>query len=325
MMTMIVHAPSENSSGAVEHFLASVQAFNSFMSRCLTPITVSSKRPQFAGRIRMAESEGVRCFDITATDHVVQRTDEDIRATGSGDFYLLSMVLTNSCTILQDGREATLQAGDLCIFDTTRPYTIVSSNESRLIILMFPRSILPIPPTSVRDVTAVRLEGSEGFRPIVSAILLSLIEHLDQFATPTGHRLAYNVVDVVSTMLADAIQTEVPMENSGTSLTRICEYIEDRLADPGLSLREVAAAHYVSTRYVQAQFQRRNTTITRWIRQRRLEMCRRDLSDPMLAGHSVAEIAARWGFAEPSYFSKVFKEKYNCSPTSFRSEYSRAA
>lgn len=187
------------------------------------------------------------------------------------------------------------------------------------------RTLLPIPPSSVCGVTAVRLEGSQGFRPIVSAILSSIIENLEQFATPTGHRLAYNVVDVVSTMLADAIQTETTAGSSDALMPKLCEYIENHLADPGLSLTEVAIAHYVSTRHVQAQFQRKNTTITAWIRERRLEMCRRDLSDPMFADHSVSEIAARWGFIEPSYFSKVFKATFGCKPTSFRGDYSAAA
>jgi len=308
----------------MESFASTTEAYNDFLNGNLLPITVSTKQTKFSGRIRAAESEGLYCFDITATDHVAQRTERDIRATDSGDFYKLNMVLTNSCTILQDGREAVLEAGDLCIYDTTRPYMRVNSPETRMIVLMFPRSILPLPPSSVRDITAVRLDGREGLWRIVSATLTSLVEHFEQIATPTGRRLAHNVIDIVSTLLIDTIQGKTS-GGSSNLLHKLCEYIEENLSDPNLSLGTVAAAHYVSKRLIQAQFQRKSTTITAWIRNRRLEMCRRDLSDPLLAGEPVFKIAAMWGFLDPSYFSRIFKTKYGCSPTSFRGEYSAAA
>ncbi len=57
-------------------------------------------------------------------------------------------------------------------------------------------------------------------------------------------------------------------------------------------------------------------TVSTWIRTRRLEQCRRDLLDPMLADRPVAAIAARWGFVDAAHFSRAFKTAFGVSPAS---------
>ena len=55
-----------------------------------------------------------------------------------------------------------------------------------------------------------------------------------------------------------------------------------------------------------------------WIRTRRLEQCRRDVLDPVLADRPVAGIAARWGFVDAAHFSRAFKTAYGVSPSEYR-------
>ena len=65
--------------------------------------------------------------------------------------------------------------------------------------------------------------------------------------------------------------------------------------------------------------------MSHWIRTRRLEQCRRMLSDPVHAGRSVSEIGARWGLPDAPHFSRVFKAAYGVSPRQFRGENRRDA
>ncbi|KAB2337046.1 helix-turn-helix transcriptional regulator, partial [Actinomadura rudentiformis] len=59
-------------------------------------------------------------------------------------------------------------------------------------------------------------------------------------------------------------------------------------------------------------------TVAGWIRERRLEQCRRNLADPRLAARSIHAIAARWGFTSPAHFSQAFRTAYGLSPRQFR-------
>ncbi len=56
----------------------------------------------------------------------------------------------------------------------------------------------------------------------------------------------------------------------------------------------------------------------RYIRQRRLENCRKDLLDPIQIGARISDIAFRWGFNDLSHFSRVFKQRYDYSPKDYR-------
>ncbi|MFC3986083.1 helix-turn-helix domain-containing protein [Streptosporangium jomthongense] len=101
-------------------------------------------------------------------------------------------------------------------------------------------------------------------------------------------------------------------------MPRIRAYIDANLGDPGLSPESVASAHHISTSYLYKLFARQGVSVARWIRQRRLERCRKDLSDPRLGGRAVGEVGAQWGFADSSYFSRVFRQTYGCSPRAYR-------
>jgi AraC-like DNA-binding protein len=58
--------------------------------------------------------------------------------------------------------------------------------------------------------------------------------------------------------------------------------------------------------------------VGRWLRDRRLERCRRDLADPALGHLGAAEIAAAWGLRSPSHFSRLFRAAYGRPPSEAR-------
>ncbi|WP_326672682.1 helix-turn-helix domain-containing protein [Streptomyces canus] len=62
----------------------------------------------------------------------------------------------------------------------------------------------------------------------------------------------------------------------------------------------------------------RGTTVSEWIRHRRLERCRRDLLDPRLAELPVHAVGARWGFRCAADFSRAFKTAYGTPPGDYR-------
>ena len=99
---------------------------------------------------------------------------------------------------------------------------------------------------------------------------------------------------------------------------RIRSHIDRNLASTDLSPASIASAHFISTRHLHGLFQEQGVTVSTWIRTRRLEQCRRDLLDPMLADRPVAAIAARWGFVDAAHFSRSFKTAFGISPSEYR-------
>ena len=70
-------------------------------------------------------------------------------------------------------------------------------------------------------------------------------------------------------------------------MQRIHAHIDRNLASTDLSPTSIAAAHFISTRHLHGLFQEQGTSVSTWIRIRRLERCRRDLVNPLFADRPV--------------------------------------
>jgi AraC-like DNA-binding protein len=156
---------------------------------------------------------------------------------------------------------------------------------------------------------------------LVSTLARQLTRGLDDWATPDRPRLGGALLDLVTATLAARLNREeqlTPETRQRALLIRIQTYIEQQLADPGLSPDTIAAAHYISPRYLYRLFETQQTTVAAWIRQRRLEHCRRELLQPASADKPVSAIAARWGFSNAAHFSRVLRTQYGIAPTQYR-------
>jgi AraC-like DNA-binding protein len=103
-------------------------------------------------------------------------------------------------------------------------------------------------------------------------------------------------------------------------MAQIHAFIRANLGDPDLTPGAIAAAHHISLRYLNKLFQAEGRTVAGWIRERRLERCRRDLAEPRLDDRTIKAIAARWGFTNSAHFSQAFRSAYGLSPREFRQQ-----
>jgi len=296
-----------------------ISDFRAAVNDSFVPLQVSSTHPdRFRGMIRGAGIDEVHVSDIRATDHVVERTPELI-ARGDRPYFKVSLMLAGTGLLIQDDREAVLNPGDLAVYDTSRPYSLVFDQDFRTMVVMFPRHLLTLPPDMVGQLTAVRISGSEGLGSVVAPYLTQLAGNLDQLAGSTGARLAHSALDLVATVFARELGLDGESADPHRALMqRIRGHIDRNLASTDLGPASIAAAHFISTRHLHGLFQEQRTTVSTWIRTRRLEQCRRDLVDPILADRPVAAIAARWGFVDAAHFSRAFKSTYGVSPSEFR-------
>jgi AraC-like DNA-binding protein len=107
-------------------------------------------------------------------------------------------------------------------------------------------------------------------------------------------------------------------------LVRVRGYIEDHLDDPGLCASSIADAHAISVRTLHLLFADTGTTVSRLIRQRRLDVCYRELSRGR-RGKTVTDVAFRWGFIDAAHFSRSFKQAFGITPSSLISGQDPAA
>ncbi|WP_137772060.1 MULTISPECIES: helix-turn-helix domain-containing protein [unclassified Microbacterium] len=307
-------APAESVSTLVAR---NISDFRAAVSESFVPLQVSTAGPDhFRGVIRGASVDEVHVTEVRATSHIVERTPELI-ARSDRSYFKLSLMLAGTGLLIQDDREAVLQAGDLAVYDTDRPYSLVFDEGFPTMVVMFPKHLLSLPPDVVGQLTAVRISGQEGLGGMVVPYLTQLAGNLDQLAGATGARLAHSAL--VSTVFTRELGLDgVSADPHRALVQRIRSHIDRNLASTDLGPASIASAHFISTRHLHGLFQEQGVTVSTWIRTRRLEQCRRDLLDPMLADRPVAAIAARWGFVDAAHFSRAFKSAFGISPSEYR-------
>jgi AraC-like DNA-binding protein len=256
--------------------------------------------------------------DVRRTPELICQADPD----------MVKMVLIcggNSCVVEQGGRQAQVSAGDLSCYDTRRPYKVTigvdGNRPTQVMTFMFPPSMLPLCRGRLKDLTAIRIPASAGVGDLTSQFLLQLARNIDHYSPAEAARLSTAALEVLATRLAremDIRDWGTPEDRRHALLTTIQAFIQRHLGDPGLSPAMIAAAHHVSLRSLHQLFHDEGLTVAGWIRRRRLEGCRRDLSDPALDSRPVAAIAARWGFSSPGDFSRTFRAVHGLPPAEYR-------
>ncbi len=214
----------------------------------------------------------------------------------------------------------------MSLVDLARPLRCVHPAR-RSIVLTFPRPMLPFRGSELEPLVGARIPGDTGAAALTSTLVRQLPRHLDEDAA-VGARLGTAVVDLLAVALAARIERSASLPADARAralLVRIHAFIEGRLSDPELTPAAVAAAHHISRRYLHRLFEHQQHSVAGVIRQRRLDRCRADLTNPATAGRPVAAIAARWGFGNAAHFNRIFRDTYGLPPGEYRHRFTSAS
>ena len=241
---------------------------------------------------------------------------------------LLKMVLVcgdGSTVVTQDGRQARLGGAEFALYDTRRPYQVAcgvgGGKPIRLLTFMFPPSLLPLSRSRLPGLTAMRIPATSGLGDLTAQFLLHLASNVDHYSPAEAARLSSAALEVLATRLARELEIGdwgTPEARRHALLTTVRGFIQQHLGDARLSPSAIAAANHISLRSLHQLFHDEGLTVAGWIRQRRLEQCRRDLADPALAARPVAAIAATWGFTSAADFSRAFRAIHGMPPAEYR-------
>jgi AraC-like DNA-binding protein len=249
------------------------------------------------------------------------RTAKHIRVSDP-EWFKLEVPVRGHTVFAQGDREAALAPGDLTLLDLSRPCQLVDrGDEHGNVAVKFPYAALPLRHDELAQLTAVPISGRDGLGATISSLARHVARCLERESSTEGARLATALIDLLVVALAERLDrsaTLAPATHRRALLASAQAFIDQRLADPGLSPSVVAAAQHVSLRYLYKLFETQHTSVAGWIRERRLERCRQDLVDPTMGDRSVSAIAARWGLTDPAHFSRAFRATYGLPPTEYR-------
>lgn len=215
-------------------------------------------------------------------------------------------VVTRGRARVEQGRgTADLGPADMVLIDPARPVRFASTACTHVTVLV-PRQELRLRPGDAARLAGVCINGDRGPASLVSSLARDMARSLTDFRAADADRSAAAVIELISVALKAQLGDVRPGPDEVLH-DRILGYIEARLADRDLGPASIATAHHISVRRLHKLFEDQPLTVAALIRRRRLERCRAELAR---GDRAVAAVAARWGFADPAHFSRLFKATY---------------
>lgn len=220
----------------------------------------------------------------------------------------------------QFGGPQDISAGELMAVDLGAPFEFAWSTHGASRALQLPANELGLPAEVIRR-AATRLPSSSLY-DLVRSHIVDLFRAAGRLSRdPAATALGATSVDLARALFASAgaDHTRAAREtHHQTLLAQIREYTRQHLRDPDLSPARIAAAHAISLRHLYSLCAAADFSLEQWIIGRRLEGARDELARPDAAGRSIAMIARRWGFRDPTHFGRRFKSTYGLTPRDWR-------
>ena len=236
-------------------------------------------------------------------------------------FYTVITQLEGTRSYTQNGTGVILNSGDTTLIDSAFPWSSDGPGSGVRLYLRVPHWVMEdrLQTTAIPSVR--RIPGISTLGATLFHLANSLSRGADELTQQEGSAIVEAYFDILSACVGSR-EPDRDADNRPNSelCLRIENFIAEHLAEPILRPTSIAAAAGISVRHLHRLFARKGRTVGDWIRERRLERCRNDLTNPELREHTITDIAFRWGFCESAHFSRSFKELFGICPRVFRSQ-----
>ncbi|MCX5067428.1 helix-turn-helix domain-containing protein [Micromonospora lupini] len=297
-------------------------AWRERMDNTHAPLRLESEQAaDFHACQRLIDLGAVSMWPARFEQLIFLRTPRLIRQSDP-EVYHLSLLREGAARVSWGRRENAYRAGDFHLNDSSRPYEIWTNHGwASSVGVEIPRALLPLPQRIVDRAIGRHLSSRSGPGRLLSQFLTQLAADTSLYGPSDGRRLGTVLVDLVSAMLAHAVEADEeqsPEARTRVLTLRVKEFIQQNLHDPELAPPQIAARHHISRGYLHRLFQRENETVASYIRRKRLEGAHRDLANPAFAETPIHLVAVRWGFPRAAEFARAFRSAYGIPPSEHR-------
>ncbi|TDU28260.1 AraC-like DNA-binding protein [Panacagrimonas perspica] len=206
-----------------------------------------------------------------------------------------------------------LTGGDLMFWDSRKTQSFKVIEPLEKLTLMIPHALMKAALPNAEDYAGTVLSGP------LTQLLRNSIEALADVSGALGDREAIAAGELAILGLSNALRAGDGWAESSmrpASLESALRYIDLHLDDEELGPKAIARATDISVRYLHLLFEHQGTTVSRWIKQRRLVRCHADISGDRRT--TITRIAHRWGFGDAAQLTRAFRSAYGCTPRDLR-------
>ncbi|AMK22750.1 MULTISPECIES: helix-turn-helix domain-containing protein [unclassified Sphingobium] len=267
----------------------------------------------FAARFDVRSFGGSDIIRVASSPQHLQRTKTAITSDGSDDI-IVNLLLEGEVRFGQFGREDIACAGDCFVADSAMPYFHHFSLPLRTLSFRLPRPWVERHSPHVEDLSARRIDGASSWGRALAAYLLAIDEGGDSGEVDPTVMLEQGLQLLLMALAPARRETTT---HQVALLRRAYGAIRERLGEEGLKPADVARTLGISRSYLHALFARESSSFCTVLENMRIahSMTLLDGGDARL---TIAEVAARSGFASAAHFSRKFHLAKAMTPTEYR-------
>ncbi len=237
-------------------------------------------------------------------------------ADGRAD-YVLSIHDTDY-EVEAGGSHWRVAAGDVMVIDEGSPYSFRLPGARSIVMALERRRLIDLAPGAAsRPAHHFRADSPAVAMISGYADLLRRVAVAEHAGLASQH--AYQLVAALFEK-GEPEHTGSRLAVSRARLNVIKAEIDRQAANPSFSIGSLARRQKLTPRYIQQLFAREDGSFSDYLRQRRLELARRDLEDPGVSERTIAEIAFDAGFGDLSSFNRAFRQSFGMTPREVRAK-----
>jgi AraC-like DNA-binding protein len=257
-------------------------------------------------------------------------SEVSIRAPETEDAYIVKLTLAGSGRVWQGGDAQDFKTNSIYVFNPTRPMTCQLSSDNRQLTLRMSRDVIN---QFLRDELSCNLKDPVEFTdtpfdlctdvPGLKAFLEGMCADLSAPVSGFGRRqVSHQAEQLLLTLLLthmphnySEIYERASFSPAPHYIRRAEDYIRAHVRED-ISLQDMAIAAGTSIRSLQNGFRKyRSSSPMEYLRNYRLDLARKGLSECWRSGRTVTDVAIDLGFTHLSKFSKCYRERFGEMPS----------
>lgn len=267
----------------------------------------------FDAEVAHRRLDDLTVFRLSSTPHRVQM---NALASAGGARLRLRHQLTGSTLLFQGNRAIQLRPGDWMVIDPQQKQSAINHGDVSHLWLEVPCSSLHLPQARTARVLGSPLSISRKVGGDLRECMLHAITAPGEMSGGEAAELSRQITGMFRQALQNLRQAPAPQTPRFEMARRARDYIDRNLHDPDLSIDRIAQALGCTRRYVHKTFDGPET-VSRYIWNRRLDLCRSRLEAKSDQSTTLTALAFDFGFNSSSHFSRSFRERFGTSPSSY--------
>lgn len=295
---------------------AALHQWASLLSREIAEMAVTSDAETgFAARWARYGLGPIDLNVLAATRQVVSHRTGTASRGGPATFELL-FARSGAITVEHLGRQSVVAPGSFILLDNDHSWDLAFPGGGDCPTVHMPKDWLLGFAPSAHDFCGVPLGVASGWARPLASYIAAIADEGPASAGMRRDSLAEQLGAMAHILLCNA--TPRPCAQSRDLKQRIIDCIADAYSDPELDPSAIARELSISIRHLHRVLARNGLSFSGVLRDMRISAAASLLMNERTRDIPVGEIAWRAGYADQSYFARVFRAEQGCSPVQFR-------